>query len=875
MLLELSPGDARALEALARLRESTGDADAALRAIEAIAEKATSPELKAEQWMRAAKLLESRGNTDAAIERYKRALEENPRDATAASALGEAFVARSDFHSALQFMERELEHSEGSLKRAALLGRMALLHRDQLHDERRAEECARRALDLDPTHFDSQRLLADMAFENGRYLEARRLYEGIVGRTERLANPTQVLGRYIDALAQTGASEKALGLVDDLLAAAGDDHEALLRALRVCFDHGTPARAAELATRLLDRFGTRLDESERADALYRQGESLRRAERLNECISPLERAAELDPADAKSWIALARAYEAEARFEDAIRAKTRQLDAATGEDRVQVLIETAEIAASKLDDGARAAKILVTALEERPDDRRVLTKLMQLYSDEKDWNKLVDVVLRLAEFVEDPKQKVKYLHSAAIVVARQVGDVARALEIYAQILALEPGFDRALVEAIELEKTRANPVAVERLLKQRLELASSANDQETMIRNFDDLAALYERELGWTEQAIDAYEAAQTLDPENRARSESLARLYSTDPDKYRDRAIEGELASLRHDPYRAGSYRALRRLFTEAKQADPAFCLCQALSVLELAEPDEERFYRRMRSQTAAPAVSALTDDDWLMHVLHPDADSFLTSVFALIEASVIAKRGQSLAELGYDPRFQLNLAEHPAPLCQSIYFAAGVLGIPLPPTYANPNDTGGVSFLFAHDPSLVLGLAAMQPDVPLQPAAFIAARNLTYLRPGMYLRHLLASGTALKAWLFAAIKLTAPAFPVAPELEGAVNEALAALDAGIQGQVRDHLNRVVSKLLTSGTALDLKRWVAAVDLTADRAGLITAHDLEIAVHLVRASEDDTNSLTVEERVRELVLYSVSPDYFQIRQRLGIALDA
>jgi hypothetical protein len=199
-------------------------------------------------------------------------------------------------------------------------------------------------------------------------------------------------------------------------------------------------------------------------------------------------------------------------------------------------------------------------------------------------------------------------------------------------------------------------------------------------------------------------------------------------------------------------------------------------------------------------------------------------------------------------------------------------VFGVPLPPAYGNPNDPGGVSFLFTHEPSLVLGREALSLDVPLQPAAFIAARNLAYLRPGMYLRQLLASGTALKAWLFAAIKLTAPAFPVLPELEGAVNEALSALEAGIHGQARDHLTRVVSKLLASGAALDLKRWAYAVDLTADRAGFIAANDLALSLQVIRASEE--NGPPIHERISELILYSVSPDYFEVRKRLGISLD-
>src|SRR6201999_4195593 len=58
-VLEEQPGHAAGLEALARLREQAGDARAALTAIEALANSAGTQEARAEQWVRAAKLLES------------------------------------------------------------------------------------------------------------------------------------------------------------------------------------------------------------------------------------------------------------------------------------------------------------------------------------------------------------------------------------------------------------------------------------------------------------------------------------------------------------------------------------------------------------------------------------------------------------------------------------------------------------------------------------------------------------------------------------------------------------------------------------------------------------------------------------------------
>jgi tetratricopeptide (TPR) repeat protein len=875
--LALDTQHPQALEALARLRESAGDADAALAAIDALASKAANPEARAEQLVRAARLLEARGDRDAAIERYKGALDANPRDLTTAAALRECYVARGDVNAAIQLLERAVEHTEGDIAKAKLVGQSAQLYASKLKDAKRAEEFAKRAIKLDPTNLDALLILGDTALEDKRYIEAAKHYEVIAGRAESLEKPTAVrmLINYVDALALSGSTEQALVPMDTLLRLAPDDPQALARVAQVTFEHGSPARAAELYGTLLSRFGPNLDTEVRYLAHYRHGESLRRSGDLRAAVAPLEEAADLDTQKAEPLSALEQVYTTLNLWEDAIRAKTRHLDIAEGDDRVQLLLDIGEIASSKLNDRTQAAKSFVAALEERPDDRRILAKLMQLYSEEKDWNKLVDVVVRLADFVEDPTQRVKYLHTAAIVTAREIGDTARALEFYGRVLELDPGFERAMDEAAELYSARGDHAGTERLLQNMLERATAKDDQPAMLSAFSRLGEVYEHKLGWIDKAIDAYEAAQTLDPENRERAEKLSALYATSPEKYLEKAVATQSVLLRQSPFRHESYRTLRRLYTETRRADSAWCLCQALTLLKLAEPDEERFYKRMRSDTAAVAQAVLTGDDWLGLLMHSHADPLLTAVFALIEPAVVAKRGQSVADLGYDPRFAVDVGTHPAPVCQSLFYAAGVFGMDLPPVFENPNDPGGLGFLFARVPSLTVGATALRPDVPLRPAAFIAGQKLAFLRPGSYVRHVLASGTALKSWLFAAIKLTAPQFPVVAELEGAVAEAMQALDAGIQGQARDQLTRVVAKLLQSGTALDLKRWVAGVDLTADRAGFLLAHDLETAVAVIRATDEGSSALSPDERFQELLLFSVSSAYFELRQKLGIAVDS
>jgi hypothetical protein len=190
-------------------------------------------------------------------------------------------------------------------------------------------------------------------------------------------------------------------------------------------------------------------------------------------------------------------------------------------------------------------------------------------------------------------------------------------------------------------------------------------------------------------------------------------------------------------------------------------------------------------------------------------------------------------------------------------------------------PDDQGGLSFIVARPRGIGLGRVAMSEKVPPQAAAFIAARHLTYFRPGFYVRQVLTSGAALRSWLFAAIKLISPQFPVAPDIEGSVMEAHHSLDANLRGNSRDELTRVVSTLLREGAALDLKRWVSGVDQTADRVGFAIAHDLDTAAQVIRASDESTASVPNQERLKSLAVFSVSPDYLALRRRLGIAVDS
>jgi tetratricopeptide (TPR) repeat protein len=885
-VLELLPSHPASLEAIARLRELSGDAMAALHAIELLAAKALTPEAKCEQWMRAGRLLESRGDRDGAIDRYKMALEINPHDPVVSTALRQAFAKRGDVESVITLIDRELSFAEGELARGRLFAELAKLHRDQTKSLPRAEQAARQANQLDPSNAEAIMVLGDVAYETGQFVDATKHYESLVGRVSALAKEDAIrcLVRFCEGALKTGEAAKAqeqgsrpppnprlLSAVAALQKIAPQDVQAQARVARVLLDHGDPVIARTIYTDLTTTHLEALSHGEKAEAFFGLGESLRRLGDVENAVGALREAAALDPAGAEPLKSLARIYEEKKDWMEFLRVKKRRLDVAATAERFELLLEIGDVFFHKLDDRAMATRTYSAALEERPTDRKILTRLMQLYSEEKDWAKLVEVVLRLADFVDDRRQRAKYMHTAAIVSSRQLGDMDAALNYYDRAVEFDPTLTVALEEAIELRGQQGDQEGIARLLKVALEHAKGVHDRDMLRDILDRLGDVYEKGLNDIDLAIDALEAAQAFDPDNRPRAERLAEMYLTDLGQYFDKAVRAQAEILRKNPYRVESYKLLRRLYTDAHRADAAFCLCQALTVLNLAEPDEEDFYRQHRADNAAPAKEPLREEEWVK-LAHRDQDDLLTKLFAMIQPTIIRARTQPLEALGYDRRYAIDLTLHPYPVSQTLYYAAGTLGMDMPLVFQNPNDPSGLGFVHAHTPAIVLGRAAFEAPIPAQALAFVAGRHLSYFRPGHYVRHLLPSGTALKSWLFAAIKWIVPQFPVASEIQAHVSEAMTSLRHEFEGVQRDMLAGVVQKLLQGGGALDLKRWVAAVDLTADRAGLVLAHDLQGTIEMVRATEEGA-SVAVKERLKEAVLFGTSEEYMAIRERLGVTI--
>jgi tetratricopeptide (TPR) repeat protein len=873
----LAPERIEALEAVADLHEALGNMSEAIQAVQTVAERVTDRDAKIRYYMRAARLLESQGATEESLEWYARVVALDATHAKATQALRHAYAERGDTAGLIELLRRDMVQAEGERARSRLAAEIATLELTQNRNPAAAEQAARQALDWDPSNLRALVLMGDIAFDAQRYVEAVEHYQSALPRADALpvGEAARLLTRYLDAAehAPTRSPEHMLRQAEVLLRLTPDDAALVARVGDLAFHHGSPEQAAALYTDLLERFRGSLSADQLALATYRLGESRRRLGDFDAALRSLEEASELAPDSPHPLVAQVQIFEQAQNYPKLVETKRRLLDLLEPNQQPDLLIELGELALDKLSDPKQARGYFTAALDRRPDDRRVLIRLMQIHSQEESWAELVGVVGKLASFVEDPAQKSKYLMTAAMVSARHLARRDQAVAFYRQVLDLDPAHSKALSEYVVLQLEQGDSASAEQALRTRLEMAQAQNDRETQLEMLEALFTLYQGVPGKLSAAVDVAEQAQRLEPHSPVHMSRLKDLYERDAAKYLERAVALHMKTLRQRPNDEDSYRRLRKLYTDARRADSAWCLCQVLHLLKLAQPEETRFFERAHSDQPAPAQSSLDESDWANYLVHPSVDPSLTQIFALIEPVVIAVRGQDLPSLGYDPRMVVDLSTHPYPLGHMLFYAAGIMGMTLPPTFENHHEPGGLLYLNSNPPSIVMGLSALQ-QLPAQTAAFIAARQLANYRPGLQLRHILSSIPVLKAWLFAAFKACSPHFPVSPELEGPVLEAKAALDRYLTPASRDRLVDIVSRLLQSSPAIDLKEWVTGVDLTADRIGLVVANDLKSVTDIIK-TVDDPNAPPRDRRLQELILFAIDEPFFALRRRLGINLES
>jgi hypothetical protein len=198
--------------------------------------------------------------------------------------------------------------------------------------------------------------------------------------------------------------------------------------------------------------------------------------------------------------------------------------------------------------------------------------------------------------------------------------------------------------------------------------------------------------------------------------------------------------------------------------------------------------------------------------------------------------------------------------------------LGIPTPDFYVRNDLNGALIAVAARPPSSVAGQSVIG-GFSAQELTFIVGKHLATYRGEHYIKNIFPTLGELKVVFFAAIKLIMTDFQVPADMAQAVNTTAQQLEKYIQPVERDSLRMVVKRFVEAGAKADLKGWMQATDITAVRTGLLLCADMDIAKKILSGEPQLPGDLPAQERIKELLVFSVSDQYLALRKALGVAV--
>jgi golgin subfamily B member 1 len=878
-IVDLEETNVPALEALSRLYEKQGDAQQSIDFMTRVAELTSDPKQRVESFYRIAKALDEKlGDRVGAQDRYEMALDLEPSHLPTLTALRQIAIDGADYDKAARYLDQEQSFTTAPRQRARLLVELGKLRDEMLGDHDSAILSYEAAHEADPENEESAMPLVNEYVEKEKYEAAEPLLDLLIRKSGKRDRTEQhdlqnKLGLVCAAL---GKDEKALKAYTAANQLDLTDQTTIRGLAEVCFrlkDWG-PALTnfQKVLTSLEDG-----DTTTRAEVYYKLGCIKREQGQAKQAINNFEKALGVDNAHRPTLEALVSLYTDLKDWKQVVAYKRQILDnVVDGEERFKILGEIGDTWNDNDKNPMKALEALEEALELQPTNIALLHKMLALYQSTENWSKMIDTIQAIAELEKDPIRKSKFIYTIAQLYRDKENDQDRAVELFNEALDLNPTFLEAFERINKILTSQKDWKQLERAFRKMLRRLSAANSPNPDLEYnlWHNLGLIYRDRLKETNSAIEAFKMATRYKPDEAVERQILAELYEGTDQV--EAAIGEHSIVLQKDPMRIDPYRSLYKLYMKMHEYDRAWCMCAALAFLHKADEEESRFFEDYRPRGMIQVKSRLDNEQWVKNLFHKDENIFIGKIFEMITpAAIIAKTNQLRAAKQLpmpDRRFKQDPATSTVTFAKTFGWAAQVLGVPLPDLYVRNDVAGSLQAIPSTPPASIAGQTVLTGFTP-QELTFIVGKHLSYYRGEHYIRNLFPTLAELKVMLFAAIKVVMSDFAVPAEMAQAVTTTATELVKHMQPIQRDGLRIVVQRFVEDGARADLKRWMQAIEITAARAGLLLCADLEIAKKIIAAEPQLPGDLPPAEKMKELIVFSVSEQYFTLRKTLGIAV--
>ncbi len=402
------------------------------------------------------------------------------------------------------------------------------------------------------------------------------------------------------AIAPAGTVAPAAAVAPVASAPAAD--ESLVASLREKLAQQEAAKRVNEYVKTLVALGDAVSDPEEKAELYAKAADLYVNKFANqaEAVRAYEKVLEVDPNQPVAIGYLREMYEKRRDWEKLIQLSMREASTlASGAERAAKYKQIALLATDKVKKPEVCIDLWAIVLDNDPDDADALNALSQLYERSRDYEKLADVLGRLAELTYDTAAKIELLNKLGQVAGDRLKDEERAVDAYRALLTLSPD-DRRAQEQLkkryvtlgrwdDLEVFYADTGKWDEFIRVLESNEARATDTAQRIGMLMKIAELWMTQKGKPDRAAKAYEKVLSFEENNLPAAERLIPIYTTaNNPKGLATAIEVKLGHVHDAEDSLGLLREVAGLY-ESRINDKAKAFDRYLAAFKLAPADAQ----------------------------------------------------------------------------------------------------------------------------------------------------------------------------------------------------------------------------------------------------------------------------------------------
>ncbi|MCB9599498.1 MAG: tetratricopeptide repeat protein [Sandaracinus sp.] len=875
-VLSIDDQNVTALDALTRIYDKRGDHSSALEMMEQLARLVShEPTRQVDLLYRSGRILDQElGDRMSALDKYQMALDIDAGHLPSLAAMRLIQLDSGDWLAAAKLYEQEASHQKSPRVVAELLVELGNLYEERLDEHDRAVDVWEAALKQDSDSEGAALPLVAHYRRSARFEEAFPLLEMLVKRSGKrepheqhqlafeLGETSSKLGRHEDAIK---AFERAYQIDATHL-------PTIFGLANAYYDAQQWEKAFKLYQMLLLHQRDSLSDEEYTDLYFRQGVIKREQGERRKALNLFDKALEVDAHHRPTLEAVVGLYQSAGEWQQVVHFKKQILESVYDADpRFDLLDDIGVLWEEKLANPQKAIECWVEASTIKPEDHRLLHKLLGAYQKTRQWDRTIETIEAISSLDERKLVRSKYAYTIGVIYRDELKDADHALEKFNEALDLDPDQLKAFEAVNKILNTRKDWKQLERAYRKMIHRIIGEPGREDLKYNlFYTLGIIYRDRQRNFEAAAESFKTAASFKPDDPQQHQILAELYQAMPEKV-DLAIEEHQWLLKHDPYRVDSYRALYKLYFDARAYDKAWCLAATLSFLQKADAEQQQFYQQYKPQGPIRPRGRVERNLWFSELIHPEQDRYVSKIMELMAPAALAVKGASDKALKIDKLKPVDPATSTALFARTWGFVLQVLNVPTQPRlYLQQQAPGGLAHLPGSNPPAVISGSTLLSGYSPQDLMFVIGRFTTYYLTEHFVRTLFSSHTELRMLLLAALRISGLG-PSDPQVDQWAQQ----LAAQMNPAQTDGLRAVCRKFIEDqGGRADIKVWMQMVEVTAIRAGFLACNDLEVARRMIQAlPPEGAIDLPPKDKLKELVLFSVSESYFKLREALGIQI--